>query len=220
MEIVVAHDAAPRRRPVGMQPVGGAAWIELGEDGVDRIGGVREGRVDRARVELVEIGHQPGELDGDAPHRAGAVGVEEGLPLGEVHDAPGVAFDLTESMNGGRRVAGPPHLALDDCLCRRCRRFLHPQHEVAPGEFVRAGSEREAVDRRRLTTRERHWRRLHEHVVGERRDDAFGIHGYRKWGMTCSPMLRSVSSCGSCGIVPIWQRKRISSAPALISRVT
>lgn len=41
-----------------------------------------------------------------------------------------------------------------------------------------------------------------------------------KCGMTCSPMLRIVSSIAHWGIVPIWFRNRISSAPASISRST
>ncbi len=42
----------------------------------------------------------------------------------------------------------------------------------------------------------------------------------RKWGMTRSPILRIVSITTSFGTVPIWNRNRISSAPASISRWT
>ena len=42
----------------------------------------------------------------------------------------------------------------------------------------------------------------------------------RKYGITCSPMLRTVSIMADCGTVPIWLRNKISSAPASIRRVT
>lgn len=49
---------------------------------------------------------------------------------------------------------------------------------------------------------------------------AIGYAGPRKWGITCSPMMRMVSSWICCGTVPIWVKNSTSSAPASTRRFT